>query len=189
LLASPASSLSIDPNPLSFDNGAGVFGTITLVGTATGLPAGGEVLAGLVGASDVVLLFEAFVDAGSGAVDAIGAGVFQPPFTGISSTGAGRIADGGVDISGVSGTAGTRIFGFAGNLDPGETSDVFFVSFASLSTDGSQVINFMISPASGASDFTATSTIVPEPSVFLLFGLGTAALAGIARRQSIRGEE
>lgn len=185
LAAAPSMALTIDPNPIAFDNGAGVSGTILLVGTATGLPTGGAVLAGAVGVSDTVLVFEAFVAEGSGALDGIGVGVFQPPFTGISSTGAGRIAGGGVDISGVSGTAGTRIFGFDGNLGAGQTSDLFFVSFESLSTDGSQQVTFMISPASGASDFTVTGSIVPEPSMFLLFGLGLTGLAGITRR---RGE-
>lgn len=184
LAASPAAALSIATNPVAFDNGTDA-GTITLLGTATGVPTGGGTLAGTVGGTDISLIFEASVTVGS--VDSIGVGVFQPPFTGVISTGAGNVPNVvGVDISGVSGGAGTRIFEFSSNLDVGETSDAFFVSYASLKTDGTQFVNFMISPASGASDFTVSVALVPEPSTLLLFGLGAAGLAGASRRHAAR---
>jgi hypothetical protein len=179
-----AAALTISPNPQTFSNGTDA-GSITLVGTATGVPVGGTVLAGAVGVSDVTLIFQATVT--SGALESLGVGatgIGGPPF--LSSTGAGRIAGPDVDVTGVTGTAGTRIFDFDGDgeLDAGQTSDYFFVSWASLPDDETRQVNFMVNGSTG-SDFTVSAVITaPEPEVLGLLGLGLGGLALWRRRSS-----
>jgi hypothetical protein len=179
-----AAALTISPNPQTFSNGTDA-GSITLVGTATGVPSGGTVLAGSVGVSDVTLIFQATVT--SGALESLGVGatgIGGPPF--LSSTGAGRIAGPDVDVTGVTGTAGTRIFDFDGDgeLDAGQTSDYFFVSWASLPDDETRQVNFMVNGSTG-SDFTVSAVITaPEPEVLGLLGLGLGGLALWRRRSS-----
>ncbi len=178
--AAPASALTIDPNPVVFDNGS-VSGTITWIETATGNP--GTQLAGTTGVSDLSLVFEVTLDAGSESIDSVGVGIFL-----VNSTGAGTIAGtGDVAVGSVSGTAGTRIFNFTGNLDAEETSDRFFISYASLSEG--QNVSFMISPADGSSDFTVTSTLVavPEASALMLLGIAGLATAPAWLRRRRRG--
>jgi hypothetical protein len=179
-----AAALTISPNPQTFSNGTDA-GSITLVGTATGVPVGGTVLAGVVGVSDVTLIFQATVT--SGALESLGvgaSGIGGPPF--LSSTGAGRIAGPDVDVTSVTGTAGTRIFDFDGDgqLDAGQTSEYFFVSYASLPDDGTRQVNFMVNGSTG-SDFPVSAIITaPEPEVLGLLGLGLGGLALWRRRRS-----
>jgi hypothetical protein len=177
-----AAALTISPNPVTFNNGTDA-GSITLVGTATGVPAGGTVLAGTVGLTDITLIFQATVT--SGAVESLGvgaSGISGPPF--LSSTGAGWISGSDVDITSVTGTAGTRIFDFDGDgeLDAGQTSDYFFVSYASLPDDETRQVNFMVNGSTG-SDIPLSAVITaPEPHVFGLLGLGLGGLALWRRR-------
>jgi hypothetical protein len=177
-LSSPAASLTLDPNPVLFDD-KGVSGSITLVETATGIPFGGEVLTGTVSGTDVSLVYEVSLNAGSGALDQIGAGVFM-----VFSKGAGRIAGtGDVGIASESGDSSIPVFNFDGNLGANQTSDRFFVSYASLS-EGS-FATFMISPADGSGEFTVTGQLVavPEASVLLLLGVAGLGAAQAARRR------
>lgn len=188
LLAVPStvSALTMSPNPLLF-SGTGAAGSITFIGQETGTPAGGTVLAGTVGGSDISLIFQVSIT--SGGIDSIGASLFL-----LNSTGAGWIgtsSDGLVDITTVTGTAGTRIFNFAAssesvnpNVNVGETSNRFFVSYASITP--SKAATFMISPSDASPDFTASATIVPEPASLMLLGAGLAGLAFRVRKKGKR---
>jgi len=173
-LSGTARALAIDPDPRSF-NDSGVAGTITLTASVNGIPSGGSVELGSVDASDITLVFEVSVTTGT--LNGVGAAAFLPPFGAGSPSleGAGVIDNSGEDVTGVSASGSNgAVFEFlsggSGTLSAGETSDEFFISYESLATDGSLVVNFMISPADGSSDFTVTSTIVPEPGLAVLGG-------------------
>jgi len=190
--AGTASALSFDPNPVSFDDGT-VAGTITLTST-TGVPSGGvvdpDVGDGSVASTDITIVFQVSVT--SGTLDAIGASVFEPAiFSGPDISGAGDVPGSGDQSAsdiGPSGSNGAEFKFLAGDpasgtLGAGETSDLLFISFASVKTDGTQVVNFMISPDGGGSDFTESSTIaVPEPATLLLAFAGLAGLLRASRR-------
>jgi hypothetical protein len=184
-----AGALTISPNPQSFSNGTDI-GTITLVGTATGVPSGGTVLAGAVGVTDVSLIFQVSVT--GGALESLGvgaSGIGGPPF--LSSTGAGWISGTDVDITSVTGTAGTRIFDFDGDgeLDSGQTSDLFFVSYTSLPDDGTRQVNFMVNGSTG-SDFTVSAIlVVPEPGTLALVGVLGLGLFARRRRPARRSAD
>jgi hypothetical protein len=179
-----SAALTINPNPTTFSNGTDV-GSITLVGTATGVPSGGTVLAGTVGAGDVSLIFQ--VTMTGGALESLGvgaSGIGGPPF--LSSTGAGWIPGSDVDITSVTGTAGTRIFDFDadGELDAGQTSDLFFVSYASLPDDGTRQVNFMVNGSTGSDIPVSAILEAPEPGVLGLLALGVGALGLALKRMA-----
>ncbi|MHC4990111.1 MAG: hypothetical protein ACYTGC_03945 [Planctomycetota bacterium] len=185
-----AGLMTMDPNPVQFDNGSAanpISGWIELVSVEQGVPDGGTVLAGSVSETDITLVFQIMVTEGE--VFSVGIGVFDTnTFSGVPSTGAGWIPDNPdwVDITGVSGTAGTRVFTFDndadgegndnGRLGAGETSDLLFVSYSSLVFDGSQFLNFMI--IDGGPDPFVSVPLVPGPASLLVLGMGAAALAG-----------
>jgi hypothetical protein len=178
-LSAPVSALTIDPNPVLFDNGS-VSGSITLVEAATGIPSGGNVLAGSVSGTDTSLVFEVTLDPGSDPINEIGVAIEPVGFTFTLPTGGGDIAGtGDVGIDDVDDSLfGQLVFVFDGNLGAGQTSDRFFISFGSLSAG--QQVNFMISPADGTSDFFAQGTLVDVPEASLGLLAGVLALGGVA---------
>lgn len=176
LLASgPAWAISISPNPLPLygpDEAA-----LNLVGAGVGLPAGGVVLDGTVAAGDIVLAFE--FEAYPSAVF-LPAGTFEwnyavgSPAT-PTMTAVGTVLGPGLDIA--SATAGAPGgLSLAGVLDPGTTSDVFFIAFAT-------------SPVGAEIDFSGLGgllplgsfTVVPEPTTSLLLLVAGAACLGAGR--------
>ena len=177
--------------------------TITFERTETGTsgaPSNAYVTAGTAGATDLILVFSATATAG-GAVDEIGVGaVFcDGPFDGNplvcsgfpadfgrNSTGAGAGPAGNVEIDAITGTAGhadlpvrrqcRRLRRQRRLPRRRETSDEFWVSYASgdVLLDGDYYINFMISQS--ATDITQTVQLIPEPSTALLLGIGMGGL-------------
>jgi hypothetical protein len=183
LLADTAAALSISGNTVSFTNGT-LSGTITLVEMVTGAPLGAETLVGSApDASKTSLVFQVAVMAG--ALDELGVSLFLK-----SSTGAGRIPgaepDALVDVVAVTGTAGARLFQFGAgseNVDPGDTSDAFFVAYNTADVlalvDQANQVAFMVSPVPGA-DFTVTATITSDPGAIFVPEPGSLGLAGLA---------
>lgn len=187
-----AASASIIDVP--FDDGTGtVTGIISLVDIVTGAPPGAAYFPppDIPGPNDVTLIFQIMVTAGE--VTELGIGVTNG-ITPQNSTGVGWLPNNPswVDVAGVGGTLDTRIFSFDpavglggnqnGALDAGETSDLFFVSYAEgTPTDGSYDINFMIQD--GVPTFTVSTPLVPGPGGVVV-GLGIlASLAFRGRRR------
>ena len=164
-----AQALSITPDPIPFTVGS-ASGTIDFLASTSGIPSGGAQLSGTTGAGDISLVFRVSVTSGS--VVEVGSSVFL-----VSSTGSGTVA--GPDVDVINGTVTAtgpflRTFSFSGGpLTAGNTSDAFFVSYASLSVG--QTVTFMIND--GTTQGTPTATLVPEPGALLLVGLGLGGLA------------
>lgn len=194
ICAGAASALTIDPNPILFDDSSsGVSGSITLVDSGDGVPSGGDVLVGSVDGSDVTMAFEIQLDQGSSAVNGVSVSAFNPDtFSGPTLAGGGDVPNGGEDITGASTSGSNGVLyeflddeGTSSNeeLEGQETSDRFFISYESLTTDGSLDANFMISPADGSRDFDANAAIVPEPATLALIGFGVGGLALLSGRR------
>lgn len=176
----PAASAGIIvPESISFTAG-GESGTIDFLGHSIGLPSGGVVLDGSVGASDDVLIFTVSLTSGE-------VRDFTFEFLTLSSTAAGVIQVGDVDMERVNPLAPGYEFEFRPDaLLGGQTSNPFFVSFSSL-TDGASldfVLNFK---NGGPAEGSMTVTLAPEPSTALLLGLGLACVSGLARARRRKG--
>ena len=176
LSPAPSAALSVTPDPMEFDlSGVGpvniLRGEVDFLGMATGLPAGGSVLDGSVGASDVSLLFDVSVSSDSDffLVDIVLI-AFDPTVTAV-----GSLPGAGIGFSGtVSPTVAD--FVFLEQLDPGEATNPFFVSFSGLAPG--DLLQF--ETVFGLLD---SVTVVPEPATASLLGLGVAVLAARRRRR------
>lgn len=179
-----AGALTMDPNPVGF-SGESVNGSVELLEVTSGTPSGGTLLAG--SSDDVTLVFEASLASGSASVDEITASVLDTlTFGCCSASGLGHFAsDPGEDVTGGSLTSGgnTAIFSFA-SLDADETTDRFFVSYASglLETDETQQQRFSVRNASSGGSTDTAATLVPEPGTLALFGLGLGGLGWASGR-------
>ncbi len=178
------------PDPVDLDPTTGSIGSITLVGTATGTPAGGAVLLGATGVSDITLIFQATAIT-SNVLEVIGVAVLVPSFGPFESpTGAGTIAaTGDVAVNLVTAQIDARLFDFRQTGVPGialgQTSDQFFVSYTSVAIDGSLNVLFMTDPVTGG--LFNNGAVIPEPSTALLLGFGLLGALGVARAGRRRG--
>jgi hypothetical protein len=144
----------------------------------TGTPAGGIVLDGSVGAGDVTLILTLAIDSDSDFGLPI-VSMFRPPSASspvFSAVGTipGPGDDVGATFSPATGNA-QFIFDDPNQVDPGETSDPFFVSFSTISVGDQLNLEYVILPL-------GTMTVVPEPGTLGLVVLGLAALCWRARR-------
>jgi hypothetical protein len=180
--ATPAGALGITPDPVVFsvDLGGGLQfleGNIDFVNVVTGTPAGGTVLAGSVGATDVTFIFTTSIDVDSDQ-GMTSTTIFRTPASASSPvfTGAGTIAGGGVDVgSAFVGSSSATLLHDNPVLQPGETTDAWFVSFSSISVGDQLGFEFVVLPL-------GTATVVPEPHAAVLVLLGLGALAWRVRR-------
>ena len=120
----------------------------------------------------------------SGALETFGAAMFRPWHTHERAVERSRTILGpDTDIVGATPTGGLstfRVFDFDadGQLDAGETSDLFFVAFRfkGMAHDGSQVLRFLVNGSTGP-DFVVQSdwVQVTEPTGLSLLALGLVA--------------
>jgi hypothetical protein len=179
----PATGLAITPDPAVFDlliGGSDHFkGNIDFVGMVTGAPAGGVVLGGSVGAGDVTLMFTATIDSDS-ALGMASTNIFPFPVLASSPvfSAVGTIPDGGADVSLQFADSDSAIILYDDpgdfELNPGQTSDTFFLSFSSISVGDQLGFEYVVLPL-------GTLTVVPEPGALGLLALGACALAGWMR--------
>lgn len=202
--------LGINPgDSFSFSNGS-VEGSVTFEGTATGTPSGTVGTDGTIGGSDLSLIFSITLLGTSDAMDTVELGVthcdpgpltdggsvfvdcstsFPADFGRYATAGGWGPNGAGVDISAVSKSVSGDVvlFTFSGDLNGSDTSDLFFVSYASgdILDDGTFFLNFGFSPQDGSSDFTETMQIglTPEPSTLALLGIALAGGAAASRRR------
>jgi hypothetical protein len=181
IAAAPAAALTIQPNPMPIDDGGfGIIGgSLELIDATIGLPAGGIVGAGAVGATDTTLVFEASAVLSFGSAWNIVAIALGPAGGGgslIAPTALGSIGAGGsFSIFSILNETGR----FIGTIPVGTTSSQFFISWAGpLPGDGSLQIGAV---AGEGIDFGNGSALLvaPEPGSALL--LIAAALLGTAR--------
>jgi hypothetical protein len=190
-LASAASGVTLNPgaplnngDSIAFDNGAGVTGTVTLVNVPADLK---------------TVTLQVSLDGGSASVSSIGFAVNGecafPTFLNCPGTGGSfgsNVATGTVDATGSVFSAATIEFTFDstgnGDLDGGEITDEFFVTFPSAidittgsGTNGVALGNFMFALVGGGTyDFQVE--FVPEPTTALLVGLGLVGFSLFRRR-------
>jgi hypothetical protein len=169
-IAAPA--LGLAPDPLALDivfGDPGFTGSAHFVSTVTGLPAGGTLLAGSVGAGNVTFVFEITLDAGS--PESAVVVVLGHPSPGLW-TGIGTIPGAGADfVSG--GIGGYANFGPSAALPPGATTDLLFVSAPSVPLGASVLVAMLGTNSSEAGGY---ATVVPEAGTSALLALGLAAL-------------
>ena len=167
----------------------GVLGTLLPVGLPSSLSDPVDLSAGSVSfATHDVIVFALSLSVGSASVDAIGAGALATPMfpnpmgagTFNNDPGTGLVAPGSVSVGSFTTLRGD--YNFSGDtIDAGETTVNLFVTYSPLDSAlalGSTV-NFSIS---SGTNFTAQSTLIPEPGTFLLVATGLGLLAARRRR-------
>jgi hypothetical protein len=172
-LPRPARALTVTPDPLAI--GSPFLGSVDFLGMTTGLPSGGDVLAGGLGAGDVTLVFQVTVDAESTVAWPNGPDLDLS----LAATAIGWIPGPDLDVATAEFTlsntsAHWHSVNSTGEINPGETLDPIFVSFAAL--DPGETLTWV---AAGLVDVGTQTVVVPEPSLALL--MLTACAGGVLR--------
>jgi len=176
-VASIATAGSIVPNPLTIANSASVaLAQVTLVGSSTGTPSGGVVLAGSAAPTDLTLLLTVqYLGPGSPTFSQLG--LFADPLW----SSVGWIPGAGVDWTKGATSVGAALAQSAA-IATGAVTDVLFITVPSIDVGKQIDVAFWngSSNASGSGDEFATW--VPEPGTLALLAGGLALLARARRR-------
>jgi len=177
--ASAAHAGTFVPNPVSIANAADdALAQVTLVGTATGVPAGGIVLDGSAGPSDLTLLLTLrYVGPGSPTFTQLG--LFADPLW----SSVGWIPGADVDWTSGAHTAGSAAFAQSAAIATGAVTDVLFITVPSIDVGKVLLFGFTNGSGSASGGGQAAATWVPEPGTLALVAGGLALLARAARRQ------
>jgi len=177
--ASASRADSIFPNPVDLLRGANVDARLTLVGTTTGVPAGGVVLTDESGAPTDLTLLITFQNLASTPPSPIVEVLLQR--TNALWSRIGWIPGAGVDwTAGVVSTGGGNdAFARTATLATGATTDVLFVSAAGL--DVGEALTMFFVPRSTPGFAQGSATWVPEPHTLALLTGGLALLARARR--------
>ena len=177
-IATATSAGTIVPNPVdAIGAGSVVNARFLLIGTTTGLPAGGIVLGGDVAPSDTVLLLSVEYTGAPNlaatqiAIDRLGGGAF---------TNIGWIPGADVDWTAAVQPLPNLAFLQSGALVNGAVTDVFFLSAAGF-TPG-ETFRFVFSPPGGGPGGIGEAQWVPEPGTLALLAGGLVLLSRAARR-------
>ena len=170
-LVGPASAHagSFVPNPVLVANSVDVpLAVVTLVGTTTGMPAGGITLGGSAAPSDLTLLLTVqYVGPGSPTLSQLG--LFADPLW----SSVGWIPGPGVNWTMGAATVGAALAQSAA-IAPGATTDVLFVTVPSIDVGKVIDVAFWNGSSNASGQGEALVTWVPEPGTLALMtgGLG-----------------
>jgi hypothetical protein len=173
-----AANASLTPNPIDAVQSGNVTARFWLVGTTSGLPAGGLLLDGSIAPSDTTLLFQMeYLAAAPLAFSQMGIFRDATLFSGV-----GTVPGAGVDWTMAAVTTGGAFAAFAQSaaLAQSAITDVLFVSSASF--DVGETLHFAYSGPGGTVGGSGDAQWVPEPDTFALLAVGLALLARARRR-------